>query len=115
MKGSEIKRDIALNLRIMWKLDAALGNLSDGDDVISHRSTHDTANMVMVYFVGYRRCNCSICSGLVSSTATTADIVFPLIAEALGNTPPEQLGPVIDEILAKHLLYRYDDSEEEET
>jgi hypothetical protein len=71
LKGPKIQRDIALLLRLLWRLEG-------WEDPTDRSAMHATSYFVE-HIGGFEPCPCSSCNSLVSSSKTTAAILEPHI------------------------------------
>jgi hypothetical protein len=71
LKGPKIQRDIALLIRLLWRLEG-------WEDPTDRSAMHATARFVE-HVGGFEPCPCSSCNSMISSSKTTAAILEPHI------------------------------------
>lgn len=96
IKGPKIQRDIALLLRLLMKID--------GWDDPSKPMLMTT--MFVEQIGGYEPCPCSSCASLVSSSKTTANILWPHIQDivTLDRHHPDVVFTKVYHLLETYLM-----------
>ena len=78
LKGPKIQRDIALLIRLLWRLEG-------WEDPTDRSAMHATARFVE-HVGGFEPCPCSSCNSMISSSKTTAAILQPHIEAVIGGS-----------------------------
>lgn len=71
LKGPKIQRDIALLIRLLWRIE--------GWEDPTSRSCMASTTAFVELIGGYKSCPCSSCNSIVDSSKTTAAILEPHI------------------------------------